>query len=251
MTKWPTILCLLAIAGVAVALAQYTPTASRKVSLDEFYSAGVTHIDNGLNLEIEGKITDLTVNAVKREFGKTPKIELVNLNSPGGDLDAGIALGRLLRENRATTQVWSLGQCASSCVFALAGGVTRGVVGKVGIHRPYLTNTSLTEDGVRKATTQMEEKIRTYFREMNIPQRLADDMMATPSDQIKWLTVQELVNYGLFGPDPVIAEARILASAKKHGISRTEFQRRCQELTGRKSLTTEQLLLTFECAGWW
>jgi hypothetical protein len=111
---------------------------------------------------------------------------------------------------------------------------------RVGIHRPYLTDTSLTTGQVQKAAlivsrisldmttsaSDIEAKVRAYFHEMNISQRLVDDMMVIPSDQVRWLSAYDIDLYGLLGSDPVIDEARILAGAKQLGISRAEFEGR-------------------------
>ena len=45
------------------------------------------------------------------------------INSDGGDLEAAIAIGRLLRKKEAVIRVQ--GRCASACVFILAGAVVR------------------------------------------------------------------------------------------------------------------------------
>lgn len=60
-----------------------------------------------------------------------------NLDSPGGDLDAAIKTGRIVRSWQGVTLVFDDGQCASACVLVLLGGVTRTVAGNIGLHRPY------------------------------------------------------------------------------------------------------------------
>jgi ATP-dependent protease ClpP protease subunit len=187
-------------------------------------------------LTIEGEINSATVSLVKREFSKHPT--LVLLNSPGGSVDAGIALGRLLREHSMPAAVEVNAECASSCVFALTGATSRSIspgftdehgvrlaAGKIGIHRPYLTDTHLTLKEIEKSANDSETKIRAYLREMHVSQRLFDDMMTIPPGQIKWLTTQELVLYGL-DRDPVIQEAYVLEQARKYGLSREEYERR-------------------------
>jgi ATP-dependent protease ClpP protease subunit len=205
------------------------------IPVEEFLA--VTRDNPGWNsLNIRGPITDGIVARVKNELNKSSlhPIRSVFLDSPGGSVDAGIALGRLLREQRVWTSVLHPNQCISSCIFALAGGAYREpyitgydyIDARVGIHRPYLIDTSLTTSQVQKAATDIEAKVRAYFREMNISQRLVDDMMVIPSNQVRWLSASDIDLYGLLGSDPVIEEARILAGAKQLGISRAEFERR-------------------------
>jgi hypothetical protein len=61
---------------------------------------------------------------------------------------------------------------------------------------------------------------------MNISERLADDMMMIPSDQMRWLTPTEIAVYGLGVDDPVIKETWALEQARKYGLSRLEYEAR-------------------------
>jgi hypothetical protein len=128
--------------------------------------------------------------------------------------------------------------CISACVLILAGAVDReiGSSGIIGIHRPYLGTTSqrpLTTDQVRSAYTAMLQDIRTYLREMNISERLADDMLATEPERVHVLTKAELKSYGLAGLDPAEQQRRAIGNeawdvyeANKLGLDRREYTRR-------------------------
>jgi len=61
---------------------------------------------------------------------------------------------------------------------------------------------------------------------MNLSQLLYDDMLLTPSYDIKILSPKKLVKYGLSGDDPVWREAKEVGQAKRLGISRIELGRR-------------------------
>jgi hypothetical protein len=186
---------LAVVAAVAIARNSDDPIPS-----NELRATRVSYDDGNSNLTIGGEINRATVSLVKREFSAHPKL-FVSLDSPGGNVDAGIALGRLLREHNTHAIVQPNTECASSCVFALAGAPTRWVIpafteaehgtyvaaGKVGIHRPYFTDTRLTLNEVQKSASDSETKIRAYLRVMHVSQRLFDDMMTIPPGQIKWL----------------------------------------------------------------
>jgi ATP-dependent protease ClpP protease subunit len=139
MTKLPAVICFSLLAIASIAMAQRTAEKGEQqpkpaVSLDQFYRTHVIRRNLDV-LDIKDEINDLTVKSVKEEFSKTPKITMVHFDSPGGSLDAGIALGRILREQRATVGVDLNAQCASSYVFALVGGTARFVFSaKMGIH---------------------------------------------------------------------------------------------------------------------
>jgi ATP-dependent protease ClpP protease subunit len=219
---------------VAVAIAR---NSDDPIPSNELRATRVSYNDKNNDLTIGGEINSATVSLVKQEFSKHPKL-FVSLDSPGGSVDAGIALGRVLREHNTTVIVQPGTECASSCVFVLAGAPDRFVspaaidnhgvrlaAGKIGIHRPYLTDTHLTLKEVQKSASDVEAKIRAYFREMHVSQRLFDDMTTIPPGQIKWLTAQDLALYGL-DQDPVVHEAYALEQARKYGLSREEYERR-------------------------
>jgi len=63
---------------------------------------------------------------------------MIYLNSPGGDVTAAIATGRLLRSVEAPVAIKDNQECVIACVLILAGATNRLIYGKVGIHRPYL-----------------------------------------------------------------------------------------------------------------
>jgi len=115
-----------------------------------------------VNIDIQGKITAATVESVGKLFDQfheqqrkvasglvCDKSQLDvgvrkyrnGINSGGGSIDAAIAIGRLLRNERASLDV--TGVCFSACVLVLAGAVERNVgdANKVGIHRPYFGTT--------------------------------------------------------------------------------------------------------------
>jgi hypothetical protein len=100
MTKLSTVICFSLLAIAAIAVARHTP--DKDISSEQFSATHVTRQhDNdpryiGPSLDIEGEINDLTVTLVQKAFSKKPEIDKVHLNSPGGSLDAGIALGRVI-----------------------------------------------------------------------------------------------------------------------------------------------------------
>jgi hypothetical protein len=154
----------------------------------------------------------------------------VHLDSAGGSVDSAIEIGRFFRDSNSNVLVSAGEQCASACLLILAGGVTRNVTGKLGMHRPFLETPSrtMTTEDVKKVATQNQERLRAYFREMNISERLADDMMMIPSSQMRWLSPQEIAVYGLGVDDPVVSETKTLKQAQKYGLSRLEYERRSQ-----------------------
>jgi hypothetical protein len=102
--------------------------------------------------------------------------------------------------------------------------------GMVGIHRPYFDLPSgsqpLTPDEVRGSYQQMLQEMRAYLREMNVSERLADDMLAIEPADVRYLSNKQLDDYGLRYIDPIEQETIDLQEAQHWGLDRREYMRR-------------------------
>ena len=158
----------------------------------------------------------------------------VKLNSPGGDVMAAMALGRVLRREQRSVVMGPDDQCVSACVFVLAGAIERGVFSeKVGIHRPFLVrDTATTPEQQKGQYANIEKLVKSYLAEMNVDQRLYDDMLRISPQAVRYLTEEELKAYGLFGTDPFYEQANLANRAAQLGISIPELLRR------RKAMST-------------
>jgi hypothetical protein len=191
-----------------------------------------------LVVRIGGMITDQTVDQINAIVDKTRQqaekngysfaFLQVDLNSRGGTVDAALAIGRILRKEQTAAVVNRGAICLSACVLVLAGGSYRGLEGTIGIHRPYLPvpNEEVSAAGIRVSYQTMLEKIRSYFREMNIAEGLADAMLRISPENMHVLTPAELNQHGLLEIDPVTAEESDLTQARYYGLDRQEYMRR-------------------------
>jgi hypothetical protein len=152
------------------------------------------------------------------------------VDSTGGNVAAAIAIGRMLRVARMPISIPKGQQCISACVLVLAGAVTRNYGGRVGIHRPYFDLSNklrpLQPNEVRLGYADLLQTIRTYLREMNVSERLADDMLAIDPVNVRYLQYDELEQYGLKWHDPVEQETLDLQEAQSLGLDRREYIRR-------------------------
>jgi len=156
----------------------------------------------------------------------------IHLNSKGGDLNAALEIGKLIREHELTTVV--LEECFSSCVIAFAGGVWRGAViealgvplAKIGIHRPFSTGTATSVAERRKEFNNLAGRVKTFLREGGVSEKLWEDMVKTPPENVRLLTQEEAIDYGLVGKDPAYADYVDSQEAKRYGISKTEYLKR-------------------------
>jgi hypothetical protein len=210
----------------------------------------------GLSIDIDGEIDARTVESVSKLFDEYHERETkvksepcdynqtrysaygdhYGINSRGGNVAAAMAIGRMFRKENAWLGV--KGVCISACVLILAGAVDRQIGGSdvVGIHRPYFGTTpqrAVTADQVKSAYRAMLQDIRAYLREMNVAERLADDMLAVEPERVRVLTQAELKGYGLAGLDPaeqqrraIENEARDVREAAQLGLDRAEYARR-------------------------
>jgi hypothetical protein len=152
----------------------------------------------------------------------------LSLDTPGGDVSAAMTIGRLLRQEQAHVRIDSDAECLSACVLVLAGAVGRDIRGKVGIHRPYFNTSAApsSAEKIREAYQDMLQKMRSYLREMNVSEQLADAMLRIEPEGIRVLNATALTNYGLTPKDPVAAEMNEIRTAQRLGLTRTEYMRR-------------------------
>jgi ATP-dependent protease ClpP protease subunit len=247
-------LCLASLPSAAQDIDYRNTKAHVTYTLVTVWRNGSSLPDARPTLAIEGEINSDAATLVKAYYDNAMKdtkpslppgllIELpVELDSAGGDVDAAINIGRFLRSKlNVSIHVKPGAHCASACILVLAGGLHRHMDGYLGIHRPFLngvTSGSLTNEEIKLAATKTQERLRSYFREMNVSERLADDMMMIPSSQMKWLTPKEITAYGLGGDDPVLTETLALREAQRYGLSRVEYERRLKQGRERCSPST-------------
>ncbi len=148
------------------------------------------------------------------------------LDSPGGDVESAMAIGRFFREKQIVVIVPSGARCASACVIALLGGVERRVVGRIGIHRPYEVNYSTSVQNSQAAYTKASSLVARYFKEMNIPFKLLDAMNAISPDEVRWLSFAEDRALDISGTDPAWEDFRDSQIAQSLGISKQSLYER-------------------------
>jgi hypothetical protein len=154
-----------------------------------------------------------------------PFMDTFRLNSPGGDVDEAIKIGRLFRKYLISTiapiklddiaslkagfgvdnwgnipslqsslpgaRVLCRGQdctCASACALIWFGGVDR--TGMVGLHRPRIDGPEfkgLPPADASTAYRRVLDRISAYLDEMEVPKPIIESMVATSSGDIRWV----------------------------------------------------------------
>lgn len=206
------------------------------------------------------------INKLRKQYGNTncpqPIAPRIELDSNGGDVQEAMKIGKFIRQNNFNTQISFVriykkgkdfdidvnkkGQCNSSCVFIFAGGVDKSFspeFSEIGIHRPFFSNldSNLTIQEIKIAREKLNKSIKDYLIEMEVNPSLADDMLGTPPEKIRYLTVNELEKYRLIGKDPNYDELETAKNAKRWNLSSSEYRKRdaignekCQYLGDQK-----------------
>ena len=136
----------------------------------------------------------------------------VVLDSPGGNLEAGVRLGRMFRASRISTELASeysrilrnkptlapdrsetfvkAAICASACTLAFVGGVERTVHpnSRFGVHQFSVPNGQAGDSRTQIAVVELSD----YLQEMGIDRRMLDRASVVPPTSIAWLSRAEI-----------------------------------------------------------
>jgi Clp protease len=145
---------------------------------------------------LDGPIDERAAQRLREEItGREIASATVILNSPGGLLMEGIALGRLIRQLGFSTSVAPGGVCHSACVFALLGGVYRfgAAQSRIGVHRFSSSSAAVDADTAQVVAAA----VVNYIREMGADVDLFDRMTRKGSGQLLVLGQKELRQLGV------------------------------------------------------
>jgi hypothetical protein len=159
---------------------------------------------------LDGAIDDGAPDRLSNALDGIDRKIAVWLNSPGGNLFAGMQLGRIMRKHGASTHIVNYrtllpGECYSACSLAFLGGVYRfnDNGARYGVHRQSLAGSSA---GARDLAPDLTGAIRSYVRQMGVDARLLDLWMKAASDEMYLLSQQQakdlrVVNDGRMPPE--------------------------------------------------
>ena len=151
---------------------------------------------------------------------------IVHLAGPGGDIDAAMEMGRILRTMTTYTAISEGDACASACVVAFLGGIEREPSGRVGLHRPFPTALARTQQESADSLSQLNQRLLAYLRFLSISERVLEAMNRVPPGSVRWLIGSDpadakvLRELEIFGTDPVYADLQASQLASELGISK-------------------------------
>ncbi len=140
---------------------------------------------------VQGGLEFGSTRAVRDVLDGNPDVRIVRLESPGGRVAEGLALGTLLRDRNIDTFVNA--ECSSACVTAFAGGARRiiGTHARVGLHSAG--GAGFSADAVASANRRSDE----FIAARGVDQRVLQAGAAIANDQIWFPSPQVLLNSGL------------------------------------------------------
>ena len=191
--------------------------------MSDSFSAEVTTFGNPENRAcyLRGAIDSNDISQLQKIL---TSCNTLMIDSPGGNIDAAMRIGRMIRQREIGVTVPERGECASACVFIYAAGVVRVNYGPIRIHRPFLADSNdLSLAKTQAKFAALERDAKRYLKEMNVRDSLYDAMMVIAPENSYALDVQEMEQYGMGRSDPVWSETLDNSTAKRLGMSKREF----------------------------
>ena len=114
-------------------------------------------------------------------------IKTVVLNSPGGSVGDALAMGKLIRDKKLSTEVEAGKYCASSCPLVFVGGVERraGDRAAIGVHQVFAMagDVSGVKDGMNEAQ-RVSARCQRYLGDMGVSLQMWVHAMETPKEKL-------------------------------------------------------------------
>lgn len=122
------------------------------------------------------------------------KDAVVVLRSPGGNVMAGLQIGRTVRQRGFLTVIPALTNCSSACALAWLGGAPRfmGEDSLIGFHAAYFE-----KGGRPRISATANAVIADYLRELRLSERAISYMTSSPPEKFTWLTMSTARDLGI------------------------------------------------------
>lgn len=176
----------------------------------------------------QGKIVSTTPDAFRAFAARIKFRPTVYFDSPGGDLAAGLSLGRAIRKahldtfvggpyrevvgsGRPYTILVHEGICLSACAYAFLGGVTRevGEKGKLGVHQFRGARGDSGEASAQVAVAALS----MYVDQMGGDRRILDVAALAKPNQVQLLSRDDARDFNLDNTEPPRAVWRLEADS--------------------------------------
>ena len=176
-----------------------------------------------LRLRYEGKINAGFTALVERVAAIADRMDIgkrvLDINSSGGQVEDAIKAGDAIGASGWTIWVREGANCHSACVLILGAGDVRMISGPVGIHRIIrMSSTATSRAQLNEELQAVYGRVKEYLARNGVAVAVADMMMAVPNRNLRLLTPEELLEYGLDGTNPA-----------QDDLDRLKLMRKCGE----------------------
>lgn len=172
-------MCLLSVLSICF---WATAAKSEKAIVDAQGAFILTSDDDTLALGLFGPITASTVTDFLN-ITRSRDVQLLLLDSPGGDLDAGITIAELVALRRMDTWIAEEATCASACSLIFFSGNERSLFGRLGVHQYRTVGGTPDDEGAA------QEKIGRLIELLNsfaAPPIVVEKMAITKPECMYW-----------------------------------------------------------------
>lgn len=141
----------------------------------------------------------------------------LSLASLGGNVQAALAIGMMVRREGLHTAVAPRSICASACGLVWLAGTTRvmGQDAHVGLHAAYLRR-----NGVDVETGAANALIGAYLGRLGFDDRAIVYLTSAPPEEMTWILPADRQRYGIAFDTATPALASAAAPADEHLLSR-------------------------------
>jgi hypothetical protein len=223
-------------ASKALVLAVLAATASLAATSTPAMAAMISQVHTGdkdiSTLVLRGQIVAGDLGRLQRVTAKIPpgqRIALM-LDSPGGSIDEGIAIGRYVYAAKITTVAIQGPGCHSSCTLVFLAGrdaseqpmriMMKGA--RVGFHQATLStvpaNQTYSASDIQTATQigqEMVKRVNTYFQEIKADPEFLTLMLSAPNRSITLLNEFDALRLGIYVMDTATQKLTTPADLKR------------------------------------
>lgn len=200
------------LTGASLALLLALPGAARAAEITTV--AGRT----GQTVELTGLIQPGDDAALAVALAAARRPTTLSLASLGGNVQAALAIGTMVRREGLRTVVAPRAICASACGLVWLAGTTRvmGQDAHVGLHAAYLRR-----NGVSVETGAANALIGAYLGRLGFDDRAIVYLTSAPPDEMTWVLPADRQRYGIaFDTAAPAAPASAAAPTDEHFLSR-------------------------------
>lgn len=150
-------------------------------------------------------------DATFRKLAAASDQAIVVLNSGGGNLQAGLEIGKAIRLRGFSTAVPPDALCASACALTWMAGSPRllDATSKIGFHAAYrLVDGKASESGSANAL------VGAYLNQLGLNDKAVVYVTSAPPEGVEWLTAQTASSVGI-GYEAISVKAPEMARPEK------------------------------------